>query len=380
MRRHYHGGVSRAEARIDLDAFAHNLATLRVAAPGSQQMAIVKADAYGHGLLPMARAARSAGADWLGVALFEEALELRAAGDRGPLLAWLADPTDPWSEVLDAGIDVGVSTPDHLELVAATGRRARLHLKLDTGLGRAGCPPDLWEGFVNRARALQDAGRAEIVAIWSHFTVADEPRNPLNTVQIQRFHRGVEHAAALGVQPEHLHLANSAATLNLPEAHFTMVRPGIAMYGLAPGAGMGTPAQLGLRPVMTLVGRMTTVKRLPAGSGLSYGHQYRLPADATTGVVPLGYADGIPRNATNVGPVFAAGRQRTIAGRVCMDQFVLDLGDDPAVVGDEVILFGDGRDGVPLAEDWAQATGTIGYEIVTRLGPRVRRVYVGEGA
>lgn len=374
----YHGGVSRAEARIDLEAFAHNLTVLRAAAPRSQQMAVVKADAYGHGLLPMARAAREAGAEWLGAALFSEALELRAEGDSGPLLAWLAAPEDPWGEVLEAGIDVGVSTPDHLERVAATGQRARLHLKLDTGLGRAGCPPSNWESFVSRAKALQHAGRAEIVGIWSHFTVADDPRNPLNTVQIERFHAGVEQAAALGVQPEHLHLANSAATLSLPDAHFTLVRPGIAMYGVSPGVAMGTPQELGLRPVMTLIGRFTTVKRLPAGSGLSYGHQYTLPADATVGVVPLGYADGIPRNATNVGPVFAAGRRRVIAGRVCMDQFMLDLGDDPALEGDEVVLFGSGDEEVPLAEDWAQATGTIGYEIVTRLGPRVPRVYVGE--
>lgn len=369
--------MTRAQARIDLDAFAHNLSVLRAAAPGSQQMAIVKADAYGHGLLPLARAARAAGAEWLGVALFSEALELRAAGDTGPLLTWLASPDDPWEDVLAAGIDVGVSTPDQLERVAATGHRARLHLKLDTGLGRAGCPPQLWERFVVRAKALQDAGAAQIVALWSHFTVADDPTNPLNTVQVERFLAGVDEAAALGVTPEHLHLANSAATLSLPAAHFTMVRPGIAMYGISPGAAMGTPQDLGLRPVMTLVGRMSTVKRLPAGTGLSYGHLCNLAREANTAVIPLGYADGIPRNASNVGPVFAAGRRRTIAGRVCMDQFVLDLGDDHAVEGDEVILFGDGRAGVPLAEDWAQATGTIGYEIVTRLGPRVDRVYTG---
>ncbi|HQR80252.1 MAG TPA: alanine racemase [Actinomycetota bacterium] len=371
--------MTRAQARIDLAAFAHNLSVLRAAAPNSQQMAIVKADAYGHGLLPMARAARAAGAEWLGVALFSEALELRAAGDTGPLLTWLASPDDPWEAVLDAGIDVGVSTPDQLERVAATGRRARLHLKLDTGLGRAGCPPHLWEHFVVRAKALQDAGAAEVVAFWSHFTVADDPGNPLNTVQVERFLAGVDEAAALGMSPEHLHLANSAATLSLPDAHFTMVRPGIAMYGISPGAAMGTPQELGLRPVMTLVARMSTVKHLPAGAGLSYGHLYTLPQGSTTAVIPLGYADGIPRNATNVGPVFAAGKRRTIAGRVCMDQFVLDLGDDHAVEGDEAVLFGDGP-GIPLAEDWAQATGTIGYEIVTRLGPRVDRVYYGGDA
>lgn len=375
--------MTRAEARIDLDAFAHNLEVLRRAAPNSQQMAVVKADGYGHGLLPMAAAARETGTEWLGVALFEEALELRAAGDDGHILAWLATPGEPWEQMLNAGIDLGISTPTALERLAAaartTGQRARIHLKIDTGLGRAGCPPNWWPRFVEQAKALQDAGSAEIVGIWSHFTVADDPTDPLNTAQIARFHAGVASARALGVEPEHLHLANSAANLALPDAHFTLVRPGIATYGISPGTGLGTPAQLGLRPVMTLVGRMAVVKQLPAGSGLSYGHQYHLSHDATTAVVPLGYADGIPRNATNVGPVFAAGARRTIAGRVCMDQFVLDLGSATALEGDEVILFGSGEDGIPLAEDWAEVTGTIGYEIVTRLGPRIPRVYLGGG-
>lgn len=362
--------MARAEARIDLTAFAHNLQTLRAAAPNSQQLAVVKADAYGHGLLPMARAAREAGADWLGVALFSEALSLRAHGDSGPLLAWLASPDDPWRETADAGIDIGVSTLAQLERIDTF---TRVHLKIDTGLGRAGCAPADWDRLVNRAKQLQDAGRIDVVGLWSHFTVADDPTNPLNTVQIERFREAVIAAETLEV--EHHHLANSAATLALPDAHFTLVRPGIAMYGISPGAGMGTPAKLGLQPVMTLVAQFSSVKRLPAGSGLSYGHLYTLERDATTAVIPLGYADGIPRNATNVGPVFAAGERRTVAGRVCMDQFVLDLGDDAAAEGDEAVLFGSGRDGIPLAEDWAEVTGTIGYEIVTRLGPRVQRVY-----
>lgn len=376
--------MSRAEARIDLDAYAHNLTRLRECAADSLQMAIVKADAYGHGLLPMARAARQAGADWLGVALFSEALELRSAGDRWPILSWLASPDDDWESLLVAGVDVGVSTLSNLERLRAAvrncGSGARVHLKIDTGLGRSGCPPEQWEQLLVAARAAQDSGDLEVVGAWSHFTVADEPHNPLNTVQITRFEQALEVAAAHGLQIEHQHLANSAATLALPDAHFTMVRPGIATYGVSPGVGMGTPDELGLRPVMTLVGKMTVVKRLPADSGLSYGHIYRLPDEATTAVVPLGYADGIPRAASNAGPVFAAGKRRTIAGRVCMDQFVLDLGDDEAQEGDEVILFGSGHDGIPLAEDWAEVTGTIGYEIVTRLGPRVRRVYHGGAA
>lgn len=373
--------MARAEARIDLTAYAANLARLRACAPNSQQMAIVKADAYGHGLVPMARAARESGADWLGVALFDEAVELRAAGDRGPILAWLAAPDDNWESLLDASIDVGVSTVEQLHRVASaarrTGQRARLHLKIDTGLGRAGCAPEDWDRFVMQASAMQSVGEAEVVGIWSHFTVADEPHDPLNTIQVENFRAAVEQAEALGLDVEHKHLANSAATLALPDAHFTMVRPGIATYGISPGAGMGSPSDLGLKPVMTLVARVSTVKQLPAGSGLSYGHRYRLEKPATVAVVPLGYADGIPRSATNVGPVFAAGKRRTVAGRVCMDQFMLDLGAADAVEGDPVVLFGIGEGGVPLAEDWAVATGTIGYEIVTRLGPRVQRVYEG---
>lgn len=376
--------MSRAEARIDLDAYAHNLARLRECAPESQQMAIVKADAYGHGLLPMARTARETGTEWLGVALFDEAIALRTGGDTGPVLAWLASPDDPWEALVELGVDLGVSTSSNLQrvltAVAAARRPARVHLKIDTGLGRAGCPPAQWETLLAQARAARDAGDIEVVAVWSHFTIADEPLNPLNTVQVERFEHAAGAAAAAGLEVEHLHLANSAATLALPDAHFTMVRPGIATYGVSPGAAMGTPDDLGLRPVMTLVGRMSVVKELPADSGLSYGHRYRLAQEATVAVVPLGYADGIPRNASNVGPVFAAGRQRTIAGRVCMDQFVLDLGGDHAEEGDEAVLFGSGSDGVPLAEDWAQATGTIGYEIVTRLGPRVQRVYTGGAA
>jgi alanine racemase len=372
--------VTRAEARLDLDAYAHNLSVLRAAAPDSAQMAVVKADAYGHGLLPVARTARSCGAEWLGVALFSEALELREAGDHGPILTWLASPDDPWEAVVNADVDLGVSTQDQMARAAAgrvTGRTVRIHLKIDTGLGRAGCAPADWRALLEAAKALQDRSAVEIVGIWSHFTVADDPANPLNTVQVERFSDAVAVAASVGVEPQHLHLANSAANLALPRAHLTMVRPGIATYGISPGVQMGSPTDLGLRPVMTLVARLTMVKRLAAGSGLSYGHVYTLSDDSTVGVVPLGYADGIPRNATNAGPVFAAGRRRSIAGRVCMDQFVLDLGDDPARTGDEVVLFGSGEAGVPLAEDWAQATGTIGYEIVTRLGPRVDRVYIG---
>lgn len=373
-------GGPRAQARIDLDAIQHNLALLRAAAPRAQQMAVVKADAYGHGLLPCARAAREAGADWLGVALFAEALQLRAAGDRGPILAWLAVPDDPWEEVIAEHVDVGVSGIGALERVAtaaaACGTRARVHLKIDTGLGRAGCPAPDWADFVRMALRWKAGGRIDVVGIWSHFTVADAPDDRLNTVQVQRFEAAVAEAESLGLSVPLRHLANSAATLALPGAHFDLVRPGIAVYGLSPGAGVGTSSGLGLRPAMRLAARLMVVKRLPAGSGLSYGHIYHLSEDATVAVVPLGYADGIPRAASNCGPVAVAGHRTCVAGRVCMDQFMLDLGNRPVAEGDEVVLFGGGA-GDPSAEDWATATGTIGYEIVTRIGPRVPRVYVG---
>jgi alanine racemase len=219
----------------------------------------------------------------------------------------------------------------------------------------------------------------KVVGLWSHFAYADAPGHATIRRQAEEFARAVEHAERAGLRPEVRHLANSAATLTAPEQHFDLVRPGLAVYGLSPVPDVAGPEQYGLRPAMTLAAGMVLVKRVPGGSGVSYGHTYTTDRETTLGLVPLGYADGIPRDASNVGPVLAAGRRRTVAGRVCMDQLVLDLGDDPAGAGDEVVLFGPGDDGEPTAQDWADATGTISYEIVTRVGPRVPRVYVGEG-
>ena len=257
------------------------------------------------------------------------------------------------------------------------GGSARLHLKVDTGLGRAGAPAADWPGLVRHAVAAQASGEVEVVGVWSHLAYADEPGHPTVAAQIRAFGEAAEVAASLGVRDPIRHLANSAATLAAPEAHFDLVRPGIALYGLSPGPLVGTPESLGLRPAMTLEARLSSVKRVPAGHGVSYAHAYTTTSETTLGLVPLGYADGIGRAAGNAGPVLAAGRVRRIAGRVCMDQFVLDLGDDPAEAGDPVVLFGPGDGGEPTAEDWAQAMGTIGYEVVTRIGPRVPREYVG---
>ncbi|WP_049572707.1 alanine racemase [Streptomyces sp. SBT349] len=373
----------RLRADIDLDALRANVRTLRERAAGAAQlMAVVKADGYGHGLLASARAAREAGAAWLGTATPDEALALRAAGDTGPLLCWLWTPGGPWRRAVEAGVDVSVSGPWALnELTSAAraaGRTARAHLKADTGLGRNGCQPADWPDLVAAARAAEREGTVEVTGIWSHFACADEPGHPSIALQRAAFAEALATAARAGLDPEVRHFANSPATLTLPGAHYDLVRPGLAVYGLSPSPEIGTPADFGLRPVMTLRAWLASVKRVPGGHGVSYGHRYATPGETTLALVPAGYADGIPRHASGSGPVLVAGKWRTVAGRVAMDQFVVDLGGDSAAAGDEAVLFGPGDRGEPTAEDWARATGTIGYEIVTRIGHRVPRHYHGE--
>lgn len=374
----------RAQARIDAAAVTANVRVLAEHAGRAGVLAVVKADGYGHGLLPCARAAVAGGARWLGTALLEEALALRAGGVSSPrILAWLLDPADSLADAVRADVDLSASAPWTVTAAAdgaaEVGRPARLHLKVDTGLGRGGCPRADWPALVDAALAAQAEGLVEAVGLWSHLAHADAPRHPTIDRQLASFREALALAEGAGVRPEVRHLANSAATLTRPDTHFDLVRPGLAVYGLSPVPDEATPAQLGLRPAMRLSARLALVKQVPRGQGVSYFHRYTTTRPTTLGLVPLGYADGIPRNATNCGPVLAAGARRTIAGTVCMDQFVLDLGDDPAAEGDEVVLFGPGDEGEPTAEDWARAVGTISYEIVTRIGPRVPRVVVGEG-
>lgn len=373
----------RAEAVVDLDAVSANTRALAAAAPGAQVMAVVKADAYGHGLVPCARAALAGGAAWLGVALPEEAVALRDAGIDAPILSWLLPPhdIDAWAGLIARGIDVSVSDATGIALAAsaatAAGIPARVHLKVDTGLGRGGSPEDAWASVLRVAATAQSDGTVRTAGVWSHLAFADEPEHPVVLDQISRFERALAQAEAHGVVPDVRHLANSGATLMNKRAHFDLVRPGIAVYGLSPGRGVGDPARHGLRPAMTLQGRVMLAKRLPAGHGISYGHEYHTASDTTVVVVPLGYADGVPRAAGNCGPVQCHGRRFTVSGRVCMDQFVVDVGDLDVASGDRVVLFGPGHDGEPTADDWADVTGTIGYEIVTRVGPRVPRRYIG---
>ena len=373
-----------ASALVDLDAIRGNVAALS-SRTTAEVMAVVKADGYGHGLLPSARAALRGGATWLGTALVEEALALRAAGlGDCRVLAWLMGPGERWSEAVRADVDLSINAVWALDEVAAAaraaGREARIHLKVDTGLSRGGAAPADWPDLVTAARKAEADGGVRVVGVWSHLAYADAPGHPTIARQAAEFACALERAETAGLRPEVRHLANSAATLTAPEQHYDLVRPGLAVYGLSPVPGVAGPADFGLRPAMTLRAGLVLTKRLPAGSGVSYGHAYTTDRESTVGLVPLGYADGVPRAAGNVGPVLAAGRRRTIAGRVCMDQFVLDLGDDAAAAGDEVVLFGPGEAGEPTAQEWAEATGTISYEIVTRVGPRVPRVYVGAGA
>ncbi len=377
--------VARAVCEVDLDAISANVEVLRARAPRSALLAVVKADGYGHGLVPTARAALAGGADWLGTALLREAVELRQQGCSGPILSWLWSPgDDDLAACVRGEIDVTASGMWQLDaLVAAsyaTGVRARVQLKIDTGLGRNGATAERWPQLVERAADLQSAGTIEVTGVWSHFAVADAPSSRITSEQLAAFERALEIVAAAGLEPHLRHIANSAATLVSPHAHYDMVRPGIAIYGVSPGGELGPPQEYGLTPAMTLRARLAGVKRVPAGQGVSYGHEYVTAAPTTLALVPLGYADGIPRAAGCRAPVLAAGSQRVIAGRVCMDQFVLDLGDDPAEAGDEVVLFGRPDRGEPAAEDWAAAAGTIGYEIITRLGPRIARTWRGVDA
>jgi alanine racemase len=363
-----------AEVRIDLDAIRDNVAMLR-GSTTAEVMAVVKADGYGHGMLPSARAALAGGATWLGVATLTEALALRSHGITAPVLAWLHAPGVPLRDGVAAGVDLSAASVAQLgELVEAARfaqRPARAHLKLDTGLARGGATADEWPALLDAVAKARADGDLEVVGIWSHFVSADVPDAAITDRQLAAFADGLAVAERHDIRPQYRHIANSAATLSRPDAHYDLVRTGIAIYGLSPIEGR----RFGLRPAMTARARVVQTKRVPAGQGVSYGHAYYAERETTLALIPLGYGDGVPRHASNVGPVEVGGVVRTIAGRVCMDQVVLDCGDDPVVPGDVATLFGAER---PTADDWATAIGTINYEIVTRFGgSRVPRVYDG---
>lgn len=375
------GGTARAEAVVDLDAIRHNVELLAGAAPGAALMAVVKADGYGHGAVRVAQTALAAGASWIGVCTLGEALDLRRAGVAAPLLSWLDLPDTDFAPAVAAGVDLSVSSRGHLAAVVAgarrAGGRARLHLKIDTGLSRNGAQPADWEPLLDDADKAVADGTAEVVAVWSHLAHADSPQHPTLDRQAARLTSAWQSARDRGFDPIR-HLANSAATMTRPDLHFDLVRPGIAVYGLDPLARPATESPL--RPAMTLRARVALVKRVPAGEGVSYGHAWTAPRDTTLALVPIGYADGVTRALNGAGRmrVLLAGALRPVVGRICMDQFVVDCGDDPVRVGDHAVLFGPGTGGEPTAQDWADELDTIHYEVVTGLQlRRITRTVVG---
>lgn len=358
-------------ARIDLGALAHNYSVLsaRTSAP---MIGVVKADAYGHGLIEAGRTLVECGARYLGVAQLAEALTLREALDV-PILAWIYTPGADLDRAIEAGIDISLPASWAIEEVASAadrvGKTARIHVEIDTGMSRGGLTQPEIGPALERLAQLEGTSTT-LVGLWSHLVRADEPDHPLTAAQLAALEVAREACAAHGLTPL-CHLANSAGLLWHPSTHLDLVRPGIALYGLSPNPAVETAAELGLRPVMNLEAPIVSVRDVPAGTGVSYNHTETVgPLRLAT--VPLGYADGIPRAASRRAEVQAGGRRRKIIGTVCMDQFIIDgTGLEP---GETVRLFGEGA---PGADEWASACGTIGYEITTRIGPRVPRVYEG---
>ncbi|WP_378145235.1 alanine racemase [Cnuibacter sp. UC19_7] len=365
----------RRAAVIDLDAFRHNVRTLAALAAPSETMLAVKANAYGHGMVPIAYAALEAGAGSLAVLDIPAALALRDAGITAPIFAWMHDVGSDFGAAAEADIDLGISGVWQLDAIARAGapRAPRVHLKIDTGLSRNGATADDWPDLVRTALDYDARGIVRLHAAWSHLADASPDDD---AESLQRLRAAVEVAEGLGARFERLHLAASSAGIREPEARLDLVRFGIAAYGISPFDDVDGRG-LGLRPVMTLKAPVVSVKRVEAGHGVSYGLTYRTDSDSTLALVPLGYADGIPRIATDHGTVWIRGRRYPIAGRIAMDQFVVDVGDAEVAVGDEVVVFGEGDRGEPTAEEWAGYAQTIGDEIVARVGHRVDRLYVG---
>jgi alanine racemase len=367
------------EAVVDLGAIAHNTELL-AGYSTSAMMAVVKADAFGHGMVPVATTALDHGATWLGVTSLAEAAHLRSAGVTAPVLSWMHLPDEDFGPAIVDDVDLSASSTEHLAGIAAcadaVGRVAAVHLKVDTGLSRNGCPPSDWPELVERARRLERAGLIRIRGVWSHLASADVPGDPSVPAQLRSFEDALAVVRAAGLDPELRHVTNSAGIVDLPESHYDMTRAGIGLYGVEPIPGR----EYGFRPAMTLRGRTILVKRVPRGTGVSYEHEYHTSRDTTLVLVPLGFADGVPRLLTNNGEVWLAGGRYPIAGRVAMDQFVVDVGDAAVRIGDDVLLFGPGEQGEPTATEWADWARTNAHEILTGIGGRVPRRYLPDGS
>jgi alanine racemase len=372
-----------AEIVIDLAAIRGNLRRLReLVSDGEERpplmMAVVKADAYGHGMVPVARASREAGAEWLGVATREEALALRESGDTGRLLCWLVAPGADFAPLVAADVDVTASSSAQVDDVVRGAREAgavaRLQLKFDTGMSRNGAPRADWLELVTAARIAQDDGTVVVTGLWSHLACADEPDHPANASQIAAFDEACALAVDAGLEPEVRHLANSAGALFQPSTRHDLVRFGISLYGFSPAPDVVPTADLGLVGAMTVRATAVLAKDLQAGDGVSYGHTFVATEPMRVALVPIGYADGLPRHASSKAEVQIGGVRAPVLGRICMDQLVVAA--PGAHAGDEVVLLGTGSQGEPTGTDWARWSGTIENEIVTRMGGRPTRRWV----
>ena len=374
--------MSRARAEINLSAIAENLKLIK-SKTSAQVLAVVKADAYGHGLIEVAKAAEKAGADWFGTALLEEGIALRINGITKPIISWLTPIGEDFKSAIHLDIDLSISSIELLNEIISVGKSLnkvpRVHIEIDTGMNRGGFG-DEWGLLLPEIVKAVNANEIKAIGIWSHFARADEPNEVMNKSQLDVFTQKVKQINDAGVCPEFIHIANSAAALSNRAAHKNIIRWGIGLYGLSPDViNMGDSKSLGLKPAMKLFAKLQLVKAVKAGQSVGYGGTAITKSDTNLGVVTLGYADGVPRNANNSAGIFVAGKRAPIIGRVSMDQFVVDLGtNSSAKTGDEVIVFGDGSQGEYTIDDWAKACGTINYEIVTRIGVRVPRIYSRE--
>ena len=378
---------NRAEVLIDLGAIRENIKYL-MAKSGKPALAVVKADGYGHGLLPVAKSALSAGASWLGVALLEEAKALRQGGINAPIIAWLTPVTDDFASAISEDIDIAIPSLAHLQAITSAarslGKCARIHLEVDTGMSRGGALNE-WSELVRSAKTYQDSGLIKIIGIWSHFARADEAGHEFNNKQLENFKSAVAEAKSVGITPEVIHLSNSAAAINDADSHFDLLRLGIAIYGLSPDfSHMGSSEKLNLKPAMSIRARIHLVKDIPAGSQVGYGGSAITKVDTKLGVIAMGYSDGIPRSANSSAGVLVGNKRAPIIGRVSMDQFVVDLGrDSSAKAGDWTYIIGSNPSdsytsaSSYTADSWASASATINYEIVTRIAARVKRIYQG---
>ena len=372
--------MARAAAYINLDAIAKNI-SLIAEKTNSDLLAVVKADAYGHGLIPVAKTAKSAGANWLGTALLEEALSLRAAGIEGPIIAWLTPPGEDFVAALQNQIDLSISSVETLQEILRAAKQTqikpRLHVEIDTGMTRGG----IRDNFSQIISSLvAEKSNFEFVGLWSHFARADEPNENFTKLQLEKFDEVSKLFEENGLIAQIKHISNSAASLNFKSAHKNLIRWGIGMYGLSPDVTqMGDSKKLGLIPAMQVKSKLQLVKSVAAGAQVGYGGLGKVNQETKIGVVSMGYADGIPRISSNKAGIFVDGKRAPLLGRVSMDQFVVDLGiNSKAKTGDEVIVFGAGNLGEYTVDEWAVAAGTINYEIVTRIGVRVPRIYVHE--